>query len=221
MSFKGEVEAQCPKGCEPFHTEVWSYIRADQSPELRDVILFREMNMILCPHCEEPFIPPEPYVYFEPSAELLAFVLPEAFRDKEDYWRRKMREDFLAMKQGLGQEIPLDLEPDLFFGLEDLARLLEDEDYRGEEREVMEHFARELGLSLYRVSPRYAREHRVPGSLPYRGAGVTRKAVIEGLERLVKANDRLTSYAEYLSALKSSDEAGLPPAAAARQPDVH
>ena len=102
------------------------------------------------------------------------------------------------------------MEPEIFFGLEELAKLLEDEDFRGEEREVMEIVARGLGLSLYLVSPRFARDKRVPASLPYQGARATKASVVSGLERLLKENDRLSAYADYLASLKAAP-AALPP----------
>lgn len=213
MSFTGEIEAQCPNGCEPFTTQVWSFIHGDKSPDLREAILARECNLLLCAACNVPFFPPAPYIYFEPQAELLAFVFPESYREKQDHWRKKMGDDFAAMKGVLGR-VSLDLEPEIFFGLEELALLLEGEDYRGEEREVMEHLASELGLSLYQVSPRFARQNNVPRSLPTlspKTGPATREDVISGLEKLVAANDRLTAYLDYLTALKSSTAGGLPP----------
>lgn len=211
MSFKGEVEATCPKGCEPFTTEVWSFIRGDQSQELRLAVLFRELNMILCPACQAVFFAPAPYVYFEPPLELLAFVFPESYKEKEAYWRDKMHEDFEVFKKNLGAEVSLDVEPEIFFGTEGLALLLENEDYRGEEREVMEFVAKDLGLSLYRVSPVFAREKNLPSALPYQGDKADRVSVIAGLESLLGANDRLTAYQTYLDMLKVGAGA-LPPA---------
>ena len=215
MSFKGEVEAKCPKGCEPFRSDVWSFINGDQSPALREALLARECNLLLCPECNTAFIPEEAYVYFEPQAELLGFVFPESYRDRGAYWLSKMHDDFLAMRQALGGEMTLDVEPQIFFGVEELAVLLEAEDYRAEEREVMECLAKELGLSVYRASPSFSRRNGVPRSLPYvpcEGAQASRRSVIEGLKKLVAANERLTLYSDYLKELKSSDSGGLPPA---------
>lgn len=214
MSFKGEIEAQCPKGCEPFTAEVWSFIRGDQSPALRDTILARECNLLLCDQCDTAFIPPEPYVYFEPQAEILAFVFPESDRAKESFWRQKMHDDFLVMGAGLGPELSIDVEPEIFFGLEELAELLEKEDYLGEEREVMEFIAKDLGLSLYQVSPRHSRQNGVPRSLPFDsslGKKATRESVIRGLEKLIAANDALTTFGRYLEDLKPDGSDGLPP----------
>ncbi len=216
MSFKGEIEAKCPKGCESFTTEVWSFIRGDQSPELRDAILWRECNLLLCPECGVAFFPEASYIYYEPSAELMAFVFPESHRAKEGFWRKKMHEDFVTIKESLGKEITLLQEPAIFFGHEELAELLEQEDFRGEEAEVMEAFAKELGLSLYRVRRAFARDEGVPRTLPYApkkaGAPATRESVIAGLEKVLAANDRLAEYAAYLARLKADPAAALPPA---------
>lgn len=215
MSFKGNIEARCPKGCEPFETEVWSFIRGDQSPELREAVLWRECNLLLCPQCGSAFFPEASYVYFEPEADLLAFVFPESYREKAEYWRGKMHEDFRVMKEKLGGELAQVEEPEIFFGPDELSELLEREDFRGEEREVMEAVASELGLSLYRVSPSYARRHAVPRTLPFKAekkaAKPTAEAVAAGLEALLQANDRLTEYRGYLDALKAGGL--LPPEA--------
>ncbi len=214
MSFKGEVEAKCPNGCEPFSTEVWSFIRGDRDPELRERVMWRECNLIICPHCSAAFVPTAPYVYFEPKAELLAFVFPESFREREDFWRKKMSEDYLQMRQTLGEEMKVELEPQLFFGPEGLAKLLEDEDYRDEEREVMEMIARELGLSVYAISARFARERGVPSALPYaarQGQAVSKSDIVAGLEKLLASNDRLTGCQKALEALRDPKQE-LPPA---------
>ena len=217
MSFKGQIEARCPKGCEAFTTEVWSFIRGDQSPELRDAILWRECNLILCETCSLAFFPENAYIYYEPPAELLAFVFPESYRAKEEFWRAKMREDFTAIKGTLEKTISLDQEPRIFFGHEELAELLEKEDYRGEEREVMEALAAELGMSLYQVSPSFSREQVVPRSLPFiaakKGAPADRAAVVAGLEKLLAANDRLEEYKAFLERFKADAKATLPPPA--------
>lgn len=211
MSFKGEIEAQCPQGCFAFETEVWSFVRGDKDPDQRLAIMAREFNLILCPHCSKPFFPDAPYVYYEPSAELLAFVFPQSYAEKEDFWRGKMGADFAEFKAGMGADLSEDLEPELFFGIDGLASLLEREDYRGEEREVMEFLAKELGLSLYRVSPKFARTHGIPSALPFEPGRADRQSVIAGLKKIAAANDRLTAFTSYLAELSASPDAKLPP----------
>ncbi len=206
MSFKGVIEARCPKGCEPFETEVWSFIHGGRSPELREAAAAGECNLLLCPECGGAFFAQAPFVYFEPEAEILAFIFPESYRGEESRWRRKMVEDFLAFKRVLGKQTPLGMEPEVFFGPEGLAELLKSEDFRAEEREVMERVADGLGLSIFRLSPRLARSRGIPSSLPYKGEGATRVHLIAGLERLLAANDRLCAYQACLQSLHAAKD---------------
>jgi len=213
MSLRGRIVAKCPNGCEPFDGELYSFIRGDTDANLRLQIKARECNMLLCDECEKPFFPEEPYIYFEPAAELLAFVFPESFRPKEKFWREKMHADFEEMRRVLAEKFPLTVEPVIFFGVDGLGELLDFEDFRNEEAEVMEWIAKDLGLSIYKVSPRFARDNDVPVSLPYAAAGAkaaTRASVLAGLEKVLAANDRLEAYQRYHVKLKAA-KADLPP----------
>jgi hypothetical protein len=216
MSIKGVIEARCPKGCEPFETEIWSFIHGDRNPELRETVAAKECNLLLCPTCSSAFFAEAPYIYFQPAADILFFVFPASFQVEEPRWRKKMAEDFVEFKKAMGDKLPLDLEPEICFGPEHLAAFLSEDTYRAEEVEVMEAVAQELGLSLYHVRPGFARRLGIPASLPYapaqKGEGVTRANLIAGLEKLLAANDRLTAYQTYLAGLRAAADAALPPA---------
>jgi hypothetical protein len=215
MSIKGVIEARCPKGCEPFEAEIWSFIHGDRSPELREAVAAMECNLILCPACGAAFFAQAPYIYFAPAADILCFVFPSSFQAEEPRWRKKMAEDFVEFKKAMGDKLPLDLEPEICFGPEPLAALLSADTYQGEEVEVMEAVAQELALSLYHVRPGFARRLGIPASLPYaptkKGEGITRANLIAGLERLLAANDRLTAYQSYLTGLRAKGGEALPP----------
>jgi hypothetical protein len=215
MSIKGVIEARCPKGCEPFETEVWSFIHGSRSPELRETVAAKECNLLLCPACGAAFFAEVPYIYFEPAADILFFVFPASFQAEESRWRKKMAEDFVDFKKAMGDTLPSGLEPEICFGPEHLAALLSADTYRAEEVEVMEAVAQELELCLYRVRPGFARRLGIPTSLPYaparKGGQVTRANLIAGLEKLLAANNCLTAYQAYLDGLRAAPAAELPP----------
>lgn len=214
MSFHGEIETRCPDGCEPFTTPVWSFVNGGADPELRETIKALELNLLLCPGCGKAFLPEATWIYHEPALEILAVVFPEAYKADEPKWRGKMEEDFAALREMLDFDLPLTRPPEVFFGPQGLADLLEFEDFRGEEREVMEHYARELGLSLYQASPAWAREQGAPSVVPFKGEAATRQSVAAGIKDLLAANDRLTAWGDYLAVLEADPAAALPPRAA-------
>ncbi|MDX6770213.1 MAG: CpXC domain-containing protein [Elusimicrobiota bacterium] len=213
MSFMGKIETRCPHGCEPFTTPVWSFVNAVKSPELRDTIKALELNLLLCPGCGKAFPPEATWIYYEPALEILAFVFPESYKSDEAKWRGKMEEDYAVLRESLGGDLPVSAPPELFFGQQGLADLLEFEDFRTDERDVMEHYAADLGLSLYKASPAWAREHGAPRDLPYKGAAATRESVIAGIKDLLAANDRLTAWEDYRKTLEADPAATLPPPA--------
>jgi len=216
MSFQGEIEARCTACRQVFETPVWSFVHGSDE-NLRNQIKAHECNLLLCPHCGAAFIPDASWIYFEPASEILAFVFPESWQAEEAKWREKMKSDFAEMRGALGEKLPIDYEPEIFFGQAGLGDLLEAADWRVDERDVMEHYARELGLKLYKASPRWARLNGAPTDYPYKGNGApTRAGLIEGLKVLVAANDALTAWSDFLAKFEKDAAAGVPPAAKAR-----
>src|SRR5205809_655558 len=79
-----------------------------------------------------------------------------------------MRADFEEMRRVLADKFPLTVEPVLFFGVDALAELLDFEDYRSEEHEVMEWIDKDLRLAIYGVSSPVARVNYGPACLRFR-----------------------------------------------------
>ena len=63
----------------------------------------------------------------------------------------------------------------------------------------------------------WARAHGAPTEYPYKGKGApARAALIEGMKALIKANDALTGWGEFLASFEADPSAPLPPAAIKR-----
>jgi len=213
MSFQGTVEINCPSCTDGFDAPVWSFVHGGTDIALRDQIKARECNLLLCPSCGAAFMPEVSWIYYEPDAEIMAFVFPETWRNEEASWRDKMKADFAQMRTVLGDRLPVDMEPDVFFGQDDLGDLLEKEDWRIDERDVMLEYAKELGLGVYKARPSWARANRAPAEFPYKGKGApTRASLIEGMKALIKANDALTGWTIFLERFEKDKDAALPPA---------
>lgn len=211
MSIKGTIKAKCPEGCEPFESEVWSLVRGDNDKELKEVLLSGELNLLFCPACGKPFYADEPFVYFDPGAEMLAFVFPRSYQKEEEKWRAKMNTDCELLKQGLLKEKQLSFAPQIFFGLEGLKDMLEAENECGDETEIIEVMAGELGLKTVRVSPAYARSSGVPRVIPFSSGVLTRGSAVDGMRKVFSANDRLSRLGGFLKKLESDPACGLPP----------
>ena len=210
MSIKGSVEAKCPNGCQSAEIEVYSLVRGDRDTDLRDLLKAGELNLVIFQDCGAAFYPEAPVVYLDAKAEFLAFIFPESFKAEEARWRGKMREDYAQLKEALKDEVALGGEPFLFFGYEDVRRILQAEDDMADEVEIAELLCKQLGLKALKVSRRFARDNWLPWTLPcVPGGGYSNGRAKEGVQKLMKANDRLESFRKWLDWLGAN--AGAPP----------
>ncbi len=210
MSFLGRVEGRCPAGCEAGEFEVWSFVRGDLDDGLRLALLAGELNLVMCDGCSQPFFPDATLIYSDPRVRLLAFVFPESYKADEPKWRAKMAEDFAVMRGTLGPEMPLDCEPEIYFGYGVMRDVLQGEDDREDEAMVAAYVMKELNLVPFNVDPAYARRLGLPRFIPLAGPRWSPEAATQGVEALLKANDRLVSFSGWRKALA---EGGKPPAA--------
>jgi phage FluMu protein Com len=88
MSLQGAIEARCPSCTELFEAAIWSFVHGGTDIALRDQIKARECNLLLCAHCGKAFMPDVSWIYYEPSAEILAFIFPESWKDEAEKWAR-------------------------------------------------------------------------------------------------------------------------------------
>jgi hypothetical protein len=212
-SLKGLVEVQCPNGCAPFEARVWSLIRLDSNPELKEELLAGQLNLLSCEKCHRHFYYDQTIVVHDPRSELLAFVFPEECSAEAERWRAKMVQDYETLQRG-GEK--LDYAPILFFGLQDLRTLLEQEDNLIDESEIARHLTKALGLELYSVKPSVARERGIPVFLPREpNGGELRAGLVSGLQKLLKENPYLQHYDAYLKRLSSALNEPVPPPAKA------
>ena len=120
MSFQGTIEANCLSCTDGFEAPIWSFVHGGKDALLRDQAKAMECNLLLCPSCGAAFVPEAAWIYYEPEDEILAFVFPMAFKAEETKWRDKMKADFAAMREALGDHLPVGHEPEVFFGPEGL-----------------------------------------------------------------------------------------------------
>lgn len=165
-SIKAEGRAKCPHHCEDFDVEYWSFVRADEDPDLKIAALGGELNLFCCPECKTFFHHDGNLIYLDVPAELMIFVFSHADKDKEAALAAKMKEDYALIKETLSKTLRLDYPPAYVFGLEALKGVLEKEEEVNFESEVVAGAAAAAGLKVVRLKPGYARERHFPFYVP-------------------------------------------------------
>ncbi|MBI5243072.1 MAG: hypothetical protein HY922_05210 [Elusimicrobia bacterium] len=219
MSFRGAITARCPEGCEESDYEVWSFIRGDLDEPLRESLMAGDINIVRCPECGNVFRPEATVVYYDPRAEVMAFIFPESYRSDEARWRAKMHEDFEQIRGALEADGPISEEPLMFFGAEELGKILQADDDLEDEVRVARYVCEGLGYRMRPVLRSFARGRSLPRMLPSRewkeGEPFSLKETLKALRALLGKNNRLSGYKRWLSELESAKEP--PPAAAAKR----
>ena len=165
-SIKNEANVCCPNHCEAFEAEYWSFIRAEEDPDLKTAALGGELNLVQCPDCKTFFHHDGDLIYFDAPAELLVFVFAEKNRPQEKELRARMQHDYEIIKNTLAKQLHIDFPPVYVFGLDMLKHILQDEEKKSFESEAVAAASAAAGFNVVRLKPSYAREHHFPYYVP-------------------------------------------------------
>jgi len=165
-SIRNEAPAHCPNACEPFDVEYWSFVRADEDPDLKDAVLGGELNLVRCPECGSYFHYDGDLIYFDAQSELLVFVFSEATKQKAPDLQKRIQEDYNIIKNTLFKELSMDYPPISVFGLEELKELIHQTEHATAESEVVAAACAAAGFGVCRLHPAYARKHHFPYYVP-------------------------------------------------------
>lgn len=197
MSYLAEQEVVCTNCKHPNTAEIWSSINAQEDPELKDIVLGGELNLIECAACRKTFYAEQFLLYHDPSNELMAFVYPYSCRNDKEAWEEKTKMDF---SQSTYTYPAVSL-----FGLDELVRMVEAEDESEIQGEIVAHMAAEHGLTIKRLRPSIARRYGAPRILPYsKDLSSSRENLLKALEWVQERNDRLVVYATFATQVKNS-----------------
>jgi len=165
MSLTVFEEVKCPCG-ETFQSELVSSINAHQDPQLKELLLGGELNIIKCPECHQLFNVDHFLLYIDTQDELIAFVYPLKYEKDREQVEVKMKSDFVQAQDALfpGQKITYD--PVLVFGLDSLVDLLRYESEKKDEAAVVEFVCKTNKIGCVALKPAQARERNLPPVLP-------------------------------------------------------
>jgi hypothetical protein len=126
-------------------------------------------------------------------------------------WEEKTTIDFdAAQKNAEGKEI-VTYAPVTMFGLDELLRLVEQEDEANLQGDIVEAISKEKGFSVNKIAPAQARLFKIPRVLPaVDGKILTRDTLLAGLKRLEEINSNLSVYTN-LKAILTNQPAYLLP----------
>lgn len=195
---------RCPHCSNEFEAKFWSVVRGDIDIDLKELILNGEFNLLMCPNCEKIFKYEENFIYLDPSAEILAFVMPDYYEMREDLVE-KLKEDYLSIKEHLSAEKKLNFEPYYLFGINQLIELLKNDTDIQEETDVIEFICFEKKLKTKKINKIKAREKDLPFLLPY-SESLKKGDLLELLNEIYSGNKRLKRIKNLIEEIESMED---------------
>jgi hypothetical protein len=211
MSNLLERESICPACQQPVMVEVWSAINVREDPELKDLLLGGELNVVECSSCKEPFPVDAFMLYHDPDNEIMAFVFPLDEDLDLELLKEKTSLDFDTSQATLAPADRLTYRPICMKGLDELVRFVEHDDEVALQGDVVAAIAKESKIPVRRLKPWKARQENLPRVLPVIEAPGKnlRDAALAGLRRLHELNNLLTVYNQTLERLSSDVSASV------------
>ena len=205
MSFIVNKENLCTHCQFPNDVEVWSIINVKEDPELKDILLGGELNMIECISCKKVFYAENFLLYHDPAIHLMAFVYTFADQENRAQFEEKTRLQFDEYQVANAVTGILGYGPITLFGLDQLLELVEWDDAAHIQAEIASHLLKEKGFEFKKCKPSFYRQHRLPPLLPFKkeSAPINDGALLKAIHEIIELNDRLSIYKEaeiYLTA---------------------
>ncbi len=212
MSLLTEKEIDCPACRFPNNAEIWTVITVKTEPELRDLLLGGEINLVKCASCKEVFYANEFFLYHDQDRELMAFVYPPQQMGRKEELLKAAKQDFRESQVGVSIEEKLDYEPIVLFGMDALVGLAQNEEEAEIQGEIIDHLSKIHGFEVRRLKKSKAREMGFPPVIPVSSKKfpTLKESILDGISLVETFNDRLHIYRDVQKILLNSDELDIP-----------
>ncbi len=130
MSVFNEVNVTCEQCDKEFKGTIWTSINAKEDPELKEMLLGGELNILFCPECSHTFFYEHFLLYLDPKLDLAAYVYPPDDETQQKDLEIMMKISFDDAQATFEPKDRMKSKPYLMFGLDELQRKIREEDQK-------------------------------------------------------------------------------------------
>ncbi|MFH1540366.1 MAG: CpXC domain-containing protein [Elusimicrobiota bacterium] len=127
MSFCQKREIKCFCGKE-FEWELWDSINVTTDPDLKDVILNGQMNVVVCPFCGVLFYYEKFLLYHDEKKRYLFYVYEHNCKEDKTKLKEKANCDYETVKKQSNNTVFTNYKVEVFFGLDELIQFLNEKE---------------------------------------------------------------------------------------------
>jgi hypothetical protein len=204
MSIYTLDEITCICG-EVYEAELMSAMNPSDDPEIKECILTGSVNLARCPKCKKTFYVERFFLYRDDLSEILAFVYPLSFQNRRQDYEKEMFENLKNLNQS-ENNLKINYEPILIFGIESLMEILKTERDRECEEEILELIQSVVVVDTIKIRPSLARKLNIPKLIPIKknSSDINFENIISALYVLAAYNPHLVSYAALIEKLSNN-----------------
>jgi hypothetical protein len=208
MSTFNELNITCPDCGEEYKGVVWTAVHAAHDPELKDILLGGELNLLMCPQCSHVAYQDHFVLYQDPAAEVVAYIYPLSQQNDEEFLRATTLANYKEAQAVYKPQDRKDYDPLLVFGLKTFVDMMQAEEARAEQSQVAEALCKENEIPYVLLRPSEARRLRTMRVLPTAkvSAKPSRADVLAGLEKLLTINPTLDLYSKLCTRIQDDLE---------------
>lgn len=208
MSNFNDINITCEPCGEEFRGTVWTAVNAKQDPELKDILLGGELNMVMCPKCSHVGYQEHFVLYQDPAEELVAYVYPAAQQGEAEVLKVVMLQGFREAQEVYDPKDRLTYEPVLMFGLASLVDMLKTEENRAAQSQIAAEICKGHQIFYHVLRPSEARKRGLMRVIPYQPgeSNRSRASVLKGLQEMLKFNPLLNLYQDLKKQVESNPQ---------------
>lgn len=128
MSFCQKQEIKCSCGKE-FEWELWDSVNVTTDPDLKEMILDGQMNVVVCPYCGLLFYFEKFLLYHDEKKRHLFYIYKHDCKDDRMDLKKKAICDYETVKKQSSDTVFTDYKIEVFFGLDELVQFLREEEF--------------------------------------------------------------------------------------------
>jgi len=198
MSTYNELDITCKDCGEIYKGIVWTAVHAGHDPELKEILLGGELNLLMCPQCSRVAYQDHFVLYQEPAAEMVAYIYPQSQQNDEEFLRATTLANYKEAQAVYKPIERKEYDPLLVFGLKTFVDMMKAEHAIAEQSQIAETICKENSIPYILLRPSEARRLRTMRVLPraMESGEPSRADILSGLEKLLTINPRLDLYSK-------------------------
>ena len=122
---KQNVKCSCGKD---FEWDLWDSVNVTTDPDLKEMLLNGQMNVVVCPYCGLLFYYEKFLLYHDEKKRYLFYIYNHDCKEDREILREKAKDEYETIRQKSKNTVFVDYKIEIFYGLDELVEFVKNEE---------------------------------------------------------------------------------------------